>query len=242
MYDDYDSHFFINHNLNVVQSDDCIITVNGIRLKNISYFHQMVNKSTSPITLIIRRLRRHLNIPNTYIINYDSGEEIGLSLRMSPSIRIEVYVAAIYIAHHNEGVKFGDILMEFINIITGESLDFGDTITAFTKNFNELKAKHPTSIHRFFFERKERRRILFYNTFNQKTLGLAFIRNKHVMNGCVYVTKCNREIEYANEEAGVYAKIEEGDLLLKVNDNSITSLSQAATLMKESASPIKFKL
>ena len=107
-------------------------------------------------------------------------------------------------------------------ISTGKILDFGDTITAFTKNSNELKAKHPTSSHQFFFERKEMRRILFSNTFNQQTLGLELDRNEHMMNGCIYVAKCNRKIAYPNEEAGVYAKIKKGDLLLEVNGASVT--------------------
>ena len=64
---------------------------------------QMIKDSTPPITLKIRRLRRHWNIPTTYIVNYDPRAEIGLSLRMFPSIRIEVYIAATEISHHNEG-------------------------------------------------------------------------------------------------------------------------------------------
>merc|ERR1712032_786352 len=128
---------------NVVQADDSIVTVNGTTLKNISHFHQMVNESTPPITLIIRRPRTYWNNPITYIVNYDPGVEIGLSLRMSPSIRSEVYVAAIDIVHHNEGVEVGDILMEVRTTTSGESLDFGDTITAFTKNFNEIESKTP---------------------------------------------------------------------------------------------------
>ena len=80
----------MNHNLNVVQADDRLLTVNGRRFKNIYHFQQIVKDSTPPITLKIRRLRRNWNIPTTYIVNYDPGATIGLILRMLPFIRSEV--------------------------------------------------------------------------------------------------------------------------------------------------------
>ena len=160
---------------------------------------------------------------------------------MSPSIKKEVYVTRKNEANQNRDVQVGDVLREVM--IGGERLGLGDEIKLFAKSLSGLKKTYSSSKFQFFFERKGRR-MIFSSIFKQKELGLGFNQNNQVNNGSIFVTECDTKIAYPDNFEDIYAPIKAGDILIAVNDISVTSTShqRAAEMIRELGRPVTLTL